>query len=390
MPSPLRLTVVNAAFDRAFTEPDALLDRYTTLADWCRALHDAGAHVDVVQRFSRDATLERDGVRYHLLSDGAAGTPSWRDALPRVVAQARVTTPDVVHVNGLGFPALVAALRDAVGSGPAIVVQDHAGLAPPASDGFLDTWKRLRWKTGLDHADAVSFTAADQAGPWHDAGLLPHARVLDVVESSTRVRPTPRDEARARTGLGGAPLVLWIGRLVPGKDPQTALAGFEQFRLAYPDARMALLFQGGSLERDVHAVVQRSLVLLPAVRLVGAVPHEAVADYLGAADLFLSASHNEGSGYALLEAMACGVIPVVTGIAPHLAITGGTGESWTVGDAGSCAQALTRAWTGDRKTATAAVRARFAGALSWPALAQRTLAAYGDLVETRRRRARSR
>ncbi len=388
MPRPLRLTVVNAAFDRAITGAAALLDRYDTLTHWCRALRETGAHLEVVQRFSRDATVERDGVTYHCLADGTAGTPSWRDGLTRVVERTRTTTPDLVHVNGLGFPALVAALRDGLGPAPVIVLQDHAGLAPPAGGGFMESFKRLRWKTGLDHADAVSFTAEGLAAPWHRAGLLQQARVLDVVESSTTVRPTPRDEARSRTGLTGAPVVLWIGRLIAGKDPRTALAGFESFRVHHPDARLVMLFQGGDLEDDVRGIVHRSLLLQLSVRLVGAVPHEAMGDYFGAADLFLSASHSEGSGYALLEAMACGVTPVVTAIAPHLAITGGTGTSWAVGDARACAEALTRAWAGDHAAAAAAVRARFDEALSWGALARRTMEAYTRLVEARQARGR--
>lgn len=388
MPAPLRLTVVNAAFDRAIADPASLLDRYATLVDWSRAMHETGAHVEVVQRFSRDATVERDGVTYHFLADGSAGLPSWRDSLTRVVERTRATTPDLVHVNGLGFPALVAALRDGLGAAPVIVLQDHAGLAPPAGEGFVDGFKRLRWKAGLDHADAVSFTADDQVTPWRRAGLLQRARVLDVVESSTTVRPTPRDEARARTGLSGAPLVLWIGRLIDGKDPRTALAGFESFRMAHPDARLAMVFQGGPLEDEVRSIVHRSLLLQLSVRLVGSVPHDAIGDYLGAADLFLSASHSEGSGYALLEAMACGITPVVTSIAPHLAITGGTGASWPAGDGRACADALTAAWTGDRAAAAAAVRRRFADALSWHALARRTLAAYAGLIDARRARTR--
>lgn len=388
MPRPLRLTVVNAAFDRAIAGIDALLDGYGTLVHWCRALHDAGAHVEVVQRFTSAASVTRDGVTYHCLADGTAGTPSWRDSLTRVVERTRATAPDLVHVNGLGFPALVAALRDALGPVPVIVVQDHAGLAPPSGEGFVEGFKRLRWKTGLDHADAVSFTADDQVAPWHRAGLLQRARVLDVVESSTTVVPTPRDEARARTGLGGAPLVLWIGRLVPGKDPATALAGFESFRVRHPDAHLAMIFQDGTLEDEVRGIVYRSLPLRLSVRLLGAVSHETIGDYLGAADLFLSASHHEGSGYALLEAMACGVTPVVSDIAPHLAIIGGVGESWAVGDARGCAEALTRAWAGDREATVAAVRARFDAALSWRALAARTLAAYTELVDTRATRSR--
>ncbi|MEZ5418165.1 MAG: glycosyltransferase [Vicinamibacterales bacterium] len=191
-------------------------------------------------------------------------------------------------------------------------------------------------------------------------------------------RPGPR-----RTGLGGAPIVVAIGRLIPGKDPLTALGGFEAFQLAHPAARLALIFQGGPLEDAVRTTVQRSLALQGSVRLVGPVPHAAIGDYLGAADLLLSASRAEGSGYAVIEAMACGVTPVVTAIPPHLAIVGDCGATWTPGDARGCAEALTRAWQSDRAAAAAAARARFDAALSWPALAARTVDAYTALAARR-------
>ncbi|MFL5774102.1 MAG: glycosyltransferase, partial [Flavisolibacter sp.] len=40
-----------------------------------------------------------------------------------------------------------------------------------------------------------------------------------------------------------------------------------------------------------------------------------------AADFYISGSHSEGSGYALVEAMTCGCIPVVTDIPPFRKIT---------------------------------------------------------------------
>ena len=39
-------------------------------------------------------------------------------------------------------------------------------------------------------------------------------------------------------------------------------------------------------------------------------------------DIFISGSHSEGSGYALVEAMHCGCIPVITNIPSFNAITG--------------------------------------------------------------------
>ena len=56
--------------------------------------------------------------------------------------------------------------------------------------------------------------------------------------------------------------------------------------------------------------------------------------------MFVSGSHSEGSGYALIEAMSAGVVPVVTDIPSFRAIAGDCGARWPPGDAGAFADAL--------------------------------------------------
>lgn len=311
MPTPLRLVVVNAAYDHALTAPDQLLDRYDTLTGWADAIAATGAAVHVVQRFARQARLTRGRVAYTFVCDGQPPVLPPRSTSPAVVDHVRTHAPEVLHVNGLLFPALVGSLRRALGDAPAIVVQDHAGCAPPGGAGPLAAWRRRGWIGGLGSADAVSFTSIEQAAPWREAGVLRDQAVLEIVESSTGVRPTPRAEARRRVGLHGAPLVLWVGRLIPGKDPRTVLAGFEAFARDRPAARLAMVFPDGGHEAHLRAEVDASPRLRASVTFVGAVPHEAIGDYYGAADLYVSASRAEGSGYALIEAMACGVVPVI-------------------------------------------------------------------------------
>lgn len=49
-------------------------------------------------------------------------------------------------------------------------------------------------------------------------------------------------------------------------------------------------------------------------KFIGAVPHKKVADYLSAADIYVSTSFSDGTSASLLEAMACSLPPVVTEI----------------------------------------------------------------------------
>ena len=55
--------------------------------------------------------------------------------------------------------------------------------------------------------------------------------------------------------------------------------------------------------------------------LKGKVKHSELGACYNTADYFISGSHKEGSGYALIEAMSCGCIPIVTNIPSFKKIT---------------------------------------------------------------------
>ena len=125
-----------------------------------------------------------------------------------------------------------------------------------------------------------------------------------------------------------------------------------------------------------------SPALAARVRLAGPMPHRQMAEYYSAADLFVLASHREGSGYALLEACACGAVPVVTSIPTFRVITanGAVGVLWSAGDAMACARALVGASRQDLTLARRQVVDHFERSLSWNAVGRQAMAAYGDML----------
>ena len=181
--------------------PNALLDLYHTLTEWSVAVAAAGATVSVVQRFHTAERVERDGVPYEFVNDPQAPWLSTKDAPAPFVAAIAQHSPDIVHVNGLIFPQLVAAIRKAVGAGTAIVAQHHGGEFPVRGSGLVGIWRRARWKRGLTDADAISFTAREQAEPWQAAGVLGDQRVLEIVESGTTMRLVDKERARQAIGV---------------------------------------------------------------------------------------------------------------------------------------------------------------------------------------------
>ena len=113
---------VNFDFDRGLSEPDELLDRYSTLTGWSEALLGAGAaRVVVLQRFHRTAAVTRNGVDYRFVD-------TWRSGASRIS-----NAIGIAHVNGLHFPGRTRLLRASLRWQTPLVVQDHASGPPPVS-----------------------------------------------------------------------------------------------------------------------------------------------------------------------------------------------------------------------------------------------------------------
>ena len=383
----MNVVQVNYAYADHLADPAALLDSYETLTGWSEALVAAGASVSVVQAFRCDARLSRNGIDYVFCADrapadrGPGNRWRWPHALRAQIVEAR---PDVVHVNSLGFAGEVWLLRRALPATTAIVVQDHASGLPRSS-----RLSRLVRRRLMRAADAFLFTALEQADSWRSGQFISdHQAVYQVLESSTTLRPMDRATARSIARVEGRPAVLWVGRLNAIKDPLTVLQGFERALQSLPDAVLTMVYGADDLLAAVRRRVSESPALRRSVRLVGRVLRSQLAAFYSAADLFVLGSAHEGSGYALLEACACGVSPVVTNIAAFRAITadGSIGGLWLQGDATDFARALVDLAHRDLAEERRRVIDRFESHLSWPVIGRHAVAAYEDVRSRRRAR----
>lgn len=380
----MRIVQANAVYDPAARTPDALLDLYRTLTEWSTSVAQAGAAVSVVQRFHTSTRVDRDGVAYHCVADKQPPRLSTKDAPKEFIEAIAAEKPDVVHVNGLIFPQLIAGIRRALGSRVVIVVQHHGGEFPIRGSGLVGMWRRQRWRGGLAAADAMSFTAAEQAEPWRAAGVLGDQRIIEIVEAGTTLRAVNRERARTAIDATGDPLILWVGRLTTNKDPLAVLDGLERALPRLPQAQVMMVFGDDTLRDGVEARVRGSEILSRAVVLNGRVAHDEMPNFYSAADIFVSGSHSEGSGYALIEAMSAGVVPVVTDIPSFRAIAADCGGRWAPGDSQQLADVLLKIVGGGLEPQKAAVRAQFERMLSWEAIAQRTVREYHTLFEAKR------
>lgn len=364
----LRVVYLNCHRAPRGNDVERVLVAWPTLADVPAALARAGMHVEVVQAAPRAAWLQRDGVTYRF----APGGPL------RLAEAVAARCPDVVHHQSFRFPVHARALHRRLPRVP-ILLQDHGG-SPPAG------WRRLLAAWGTRHVAAVAFTAREQACAYVQRAVLrPDTPVFEVLESSSHFMPQDQAVAGAATGLAGDPCLLWIGRLDANKDPLAVLAAFRRARRQLSDPHLWMCYTAAPLLSTVRRWLASEPELVNRVHLLGAVPHQRIEQLCSAADFLVSGSHDEGSGYALLEALACGTTPLVTDIPSFRRITGGgkVGALVPPGDAVQMARAMVEWSSRDRVSLRQQARSHFDRALSFRVVAAELRAAYESILAAR-------
>lgn len=239
--------------------------------------------------------------------------------------------PDVVIVHGLIFPQQVLALKAQLLNRSKIIVQHHAER--PAG-GLMGQLQRLADKCIAGYL----FATSELAQPWIEQGVIKKEKVFEVMEGSSVMQRMDKQEARRHLNLKDETIFLWVGRLDNNKNPLTVLTAFDGFVREKPGAKLYMVY--GDYEESHFRVVQQMASLNDSIILLGKLDRDQLSYWYSAADYYISASYSEGSGYALIEAMSCGCVPVVSHIASFRKITGGTGYLFNPGDAPLLAKLL--------------------------------------------------
>lgn len=359
--------------DPAGRSPAELLCAWPTMPAVAEAAREAGVRVSVVQASSHAQLLKRNSVDYHFLPFGEAPATNAGAALAELLPG---LAADLFHVHGLGFPRHVLSLAALAPAVP-IVLQDHADRVPRM-------WRRPLWRRGLAAATGVTFCTPAHAQPFVRAGLIrAGTHLYSLPESTSPFTPGDRERARHATCLAGEPAALWVGHLDPNKDPLTVLEGVSLATRALPGLQLYCCFGTAPLMREVRARIAGDAALRGRVHLLGSVPHAAIEELMRAADLFVLGSHRESTGYSLIEALSCGLPPVVTDIPSFRSLTadGRIGALWRCDDPRSLCEALLSVAARADSRARLEARAHFERELSFEALGSKLAAMYRDLLE---------
>jgi glycosyltransferase involved in cell wall biosynthesis len=353
--------------------PEELLVAWPSLIDIAECAAHGGLRVSVIQASRHSYRETRNDVGYYFLPFGRATPANGMSAgLATLLTE---LAPDVFHVQGLGFPQDVGALARFAPDTP-IVLQDHADRVPRF-------WRKSSWRRAFAAATGVAFCSSEQSRPFVTAGLLgPRTRVYEIPESTSRFTPGDVEQARREMQVGGDPLLVWVGHLDANKDPLTVLEGVSRAAQTVPGLRLWCCFGTAPLLEPVRRRIETDPLLRSRVHLMGSLPHEKVEQLMRAADVFVLGSHREGSGYSLLEALACGVTPVVTDIPSFRTLTaqGTVGALWPVGDPDGLCRTLLAVVLRMQPQARTAVRAHFDRELSFNAVGSKWATLYTDVL----------
>jgi glycosyltransferase involved in cell wall biosynthesis len=207
--------------------------------------------------------------------------------------------------------------------------------------------------------------------PGHAVEVVPNGIDCAPYKRYNRAAPDP-----------GAPLrLIYIGRLAPAKGLLETIEGLRLARTSGVAARLVLAGSGPEEPRLRQYV--RDAGLARDVAFVGPAYGSHKAQLLAQADVLALASYGEGLPYSLLEAMAAGVVPIVTpvGAIPDVVIEGEHGVFVAPRDADAIATAISRL-AADRPALarmSAACRERVAACYSIERLADDFTALYRKL-----------
>ncbi len=216
--------------------------------------------------------------------------------LKRVVHDVR---PDVIHAGPIPMTAFLAA---AAGAAPLVSMSWGSDLLLDTQKSKITRWRARyalhRTQVMVGDCEAVRQQAIELDFPAERVVLFPWGVDLE--------RFAPRDLAAAKAALGWQDefVLLSLRSWEPLYGVDLLVRAFIRAAVDIPALRLILL-GGGSQAGQIHQLINQA-GMRDRIFLGGQVTNDELPRFYGAADLYLSASHSDGSSVSLMEALACG------------------------------------------------------------------------------------
>jgi glycosyltransferase involved in cell wall biosynthesis len=325
-----------------------------------------------------DVLREMHGYRFERVYVAGESKPGIGDVAAGILdLWRRVRGYDLVHVHGEAAAALLLPL---LGSRPSVVTLHGLNL--------LRRVKGLRRRAATLNLHAVTRAAArticvsnaehaELAAALGQRGLEKVIVVHNGVHRPAADIAAARAAAREELGISEtAALAIWVGSLEEPRDPLVVI------RAAIQTSTALVMVGDGPLRRRAEYEAR-----LP-VQIAG--DRNDVPRLLAAADFFVRMSAREGLSFALLEAMAQGLPPIVADVAENTEAIGDAGIAVPYSNEPALADAF-RLLAGDsaeRARLGERARGRVAASFNAADMIERTRALYDEVLAERNRRPR--
>src|SRR3954447_17693568 len=237
----------------------------------------------------------------------------------RVVEHLRGDFPaDVVHANY--WLSGVVAHRVKHQLDMPFVSTFHTLAKVKAEGGDLEPlWRERAEHEIINCADTICVSCSEEERQFRRLYGDPRGRIEIVAPGVEHAFFAPGDRHGAREALElppDAPVLLFVGRIQPLKGPDVAVRALAA--LARPDALLIIAGGAGGTAGDDEVDRLQALVdelgVTEQVRFVPPQPHHILSSYYRASDVVVVPSRSESFGLVALEASACGVPVVASGV----------------------------------------------------------------------------
>jgi D-inositol-3-phosphate glycosyltransferase len=272
-----------------------------------------------------DVVFVEPGHRVVHITAGAFDLP--KEQLPSVLPEfgdavidhmKNVSPADVVHANY--FLSGLVAHRIKHELDIPFVTTFHTLAKVKAEGGDLESeWRHDAEADIIACADAICVNCSEEENQFRRLYGNPRGRIEIVAPGVEHAFFAPGERHGARRALDlpdDVPVVLFVGRIQPLKAPDVAVRALAA--LQRPDALLLVVGGASGAEGDAEVAHLESLIqelgVESQVRFVPPQPHHILSTYYRAADAVVVPSRSESFGLVALEASACGVPVVASGV----------------------------------------------------------------------------
>ncbi|MCH9695892.1 MAG: glycosyltransferase family 4 protein [Gammaproteobacteria bacterium] len=374
--------MLNSVYDQQIDSVARLQKQYWHVFYLAEALVDVGHDVEIIQAFQDSRQFDCRGARVTTIvanAHSAVGNSTTVEIsdfaeVLKTIARAQA---NVVHVFGMTLlQPFRALLHWSESTGCKVTASFHGGY--PRRNPF----RRWQQKRAFRCVSAAFFPAKSFAVRWQESGILSAAaHTVIAPEVCSPFVGVPPARASAEMGIKGQPVLAWSGRLHANKDPFTALRGFERVLDQSPNAELLMAFQTSENLPAVRNFLASRPKVADRVRLLGKIEHAQMEVLFSAANFFVACSSREFGSNALVEALSCGCIPVLSDIPSfrHLTQNIPAARHFNIGDDRGFANGIAGLQRKNLDALSSDVKSAYREYLSYPVLAQRYSATFESL-----------